>query len=466
MRYRRWIAGAGLAAGAWWLAPRLARALLDRAVDHILVRLTHEPYGRNLWAVAAGLRHSPPFITVENALRAQAGHPPSRPIGPARREPGFDGLVFRPAQLARRPLGPRDPVDTAVVIGPRATRPLRLDIPVLIGGMGYGTGIARGFALAMARGAARAGTAYNAGNGPVLPEVRRLAPRLVVQYTGGPFTASVRSLAQADAIEIRIGRGSWAGVGKVVRRGSVAPGALRRLPPRYTTGHLVVPSGPLGRTDVLAELRQLVERLRQIGQGVPVGVKLAAGADLESDLDVALQAGVDFVSVDGGEGGTHGGPPILQDDFGIPTVMAVGRARRHLDRRGAGRSVTLLVGGGLLTPGDSLKCLALGADAVYLGTAVLFAAGHDQVTHVLPWEPPVQMAWARGRGRRRYDWRRGALHVERFIKAVVEEMEVGARALGRRALREVSPADLAALDERTAEATGVALAGRLPPAPA
>lgn len=479
MRYRWLAAGVGLLGGAALLAPRAARALADRLADRFIVRLLHEPYGENLWAVAAGLRHSPLFVTMENALRAQGGHPPSRPVGPARRFLGFEGLVFRPAQLARRPLQPRDPVETTVVIGPRARRPLRLDVPVLIGGMAYGTGLSREFALALAHGASRAGTAYNAGNAPLLPEVRRAARRLIVQYTGSAFTASPGALSQGDAIEIRIGRGAWAGMGKALGPGSVPGEALRRAGMAagagFTAGSavmgsgasagpgaagspLTIPSGPLGREDAASELCRLVAELRQLGGGVPVGVKLAAGHDLEADLDVALQAGVDFVSVDGAEGGTHGGPPILQDDFGIPTVMAVCRARQHLDRRGAGRGVTLLVGGGLLTPGDCLKCLALGADAVYLGTAVLFAAAHAQAVHALPWEPVVQLAWARGSLRRKFDWKEGARSVTRFIRAVAEEMAVGARALGKSALRDVGREDLVALDPQAAAATGLPLA--------
>lgn len=474
MRYRWLAAGVGLLGGAALLAPRAARALADRLVDRFIVRLLHEPYQENLWLVAAGLRHSPLFVTMENALRTQEGRPPSRPVGPARRFLGFEGLVFRPAQLARRPLQPQDPVETAVVIGPRAQRPLQLEVPVLIGGMAYGTGLSRGFTLALAAGATRAGTAYNAGNAPLLPEVRRAARRLIVQYTGSPFTAERAALAQGDAIEVRVGRGAWAGMGKVLGPGSLPEAARRRAQAAGATAAaaasaagttavpdiavLTIPSGPLGREEVPSQLRRLVAELRRVGGGVPVGVKLAAGADLEADLDIALQADVDFLSVDGAEGGTHGGPPILQDDFGIPTVIAVCRARQHLDRRGVGRAVSLLVGGGLLTPGDCLKCLALGADAVYLGTAVLFAAAHTQAVHALPWEPAVQLAWAKGSRRHKFDWKEGARAVERFIRATVEEMAIGVRALGKSALRDVGRDDLVALDPEAAAATGLPLA--------
>ncbi|HEY8486523.1 MAG TPA: FMN-binding glutamate synthase family protein, partial [Limnochordales bacterium] len=423
-----------------------------------VARLLSEPYRESLWALIAGLEHSPPMITVENSLRASTGQTPSRPVGPPRRYT-LDGVSFRPAQLARRPLQPEEPVDTRVVIGPAARRPMHLDIPVLVGAMAYGTALARDVVLAIAAGASRAGTAYNAGNAPWFDRLRRACSRLVVQVTGTPMVAPPHAVRQADAVEVRVGRGAWAGAGEVVDPGSLAPAVRRAVSPSHP---LVVPAGALAPGPAGEQLRGLVQHLRELAGGAPVGVKLAAGHDLEADLDVALGAGVDFVAVDGREGGTHGSPPILQDDFGIPTLHAVCRARRHLDRRGAGRQVSLLVGGGLLTPGDCLKCLALGADAVYLGTAVLFAAAHLQSLMALPWEPAMALVSAGSRLGRRFRRSEGERTVARFLQAVVAEMAVGARALGRRALREVGRDDLVALDEATATVTGLPLAASCP----
>lgn len=454
------LGGAAVLAGAWLFAAALGRRLVDAAVDRVLRRLLTEPYDENLWELVAGFGHNPPGPTLENALRARAGRAIRRPIGTGRRFRDLTGLLFRPAQLARRPLEPDEPVDTRVTIGPAASRPVRLDIPVLLAAMGYGVAVSERVAVALARGSALAGTACNAGKGPLLPAVRREARTLVVQYTGTPWTSDPVVLRQADMVEIWFGQGAQAGLGPVLEPGDVPPEVEEVM----GLGHgeaVALPSGATDRRDART-LRRLVQYLRGVTGGVPVGVKFAAGHDLEADLDVALAAGVDFISLDGAQGGTHSAPPILADDFGLPTLHALCRARRHLDMRGVVGKVSLLVSGGLLTPGDCLKCLALGADAVYMGTAALFAVTHDQVDRAVPWEPPTQLVWATGALARRFDPERGAQSLARFLRAVADEMAIGARALGKRALRDVNRDDLVALDPETAAITGVPLAYRLP----
>lgn len=454
-----WLAAAAAALVALAVAGRLAlRRAADVVVDRVVERLMTEPYAENLWEVVAGFGHSPPIQTLENALRARDGRALYRPIGTPRRFRDFSALLFRPAQLVRPALQPDAPVDTRVTIGPRARRPVELDIPVLLGGMAYGLAVSEAVTLALARGSALAGTAYNTGNGPLLPAVRQEARTLVIQYTGAPWTTRLDVLRRADMIEIRFGRGAWAGMGHIVPPGEVPPEAAELM--GVQPGEEVrIPKGPLSRPSART-LRQLVRYLRAVTGGVPVGVKIAAGHDLEAELDVLLAAGVDFVAIDGAQGGTHNAPAILEDDFGLPTLHALCRARRHLDRRGAGRDVTLLVGGGLLTPGECLKCLALGADAVYLGTSALFAAVHAQVMRALPWEPPTAVAWAAGPAARDFDAEEGARNLARFLAALTDEMCIGARALGKRALRDVSAGDLVALDPETAAITGVPLAYR------
>lgn len=451
------VLGAG---GALILAGLLAtfglRKLVDAAVDQALRRILTEPYATNLWELAAGFGHNPPGPTIENALRARTGRALRRPIGTARGFRHFSGLLFRPAQLVRQPLEPDEPVDTRATIGPGARRPVEIDIPVLLAAMGYGVAVSEPVAVALARGSALAGTACNMGKGPLLPAVRREARTLVVQYTGTPWTSNPEVLRQADMVEIWFGQGAQAGLGSTFLPGEIPPEAAAAMGVSPDE-EVILPSGALGRPGPRA-LHRLVRYLRGVTGGVPIGVKLGAGHDLEADLDVALAAGVDFVSLDGAQGGSHSAPAILEDDFGLPTLHALCRARRHLDARGVGRKVSLLVGGGLLTPGECLKCLALGADAVYMGTAALFAATHEQLTRALPWEPPTQIVWATGGLAGRFDAERGAQSLARFLQAVADEMSIGARALGKRALRDVNRDDLVALDPETAAITGVPLA--------
>lgn len=446
---------AGLALLLLW------RVAADRLVDHTLKRLMKEPYTANLWELIAGFGHNPLLPTMENELRAQDGKVLHRPIGTPRRFPHLEGLVFNPAQLHRPPRAHDAAVAMAVTLGPRARRPLTLEMPLLVSAMGYGVAISDRVAEALARGTATAGTACNAGHGPLLPEVRRAARHLIIQYTGNAWTHQKDVLKAADMIEIRLGQGAWGAMGSLLPARRLTERS-RKLMGARPGEDVVLPSQIEGLEQGTRALRRLVRRLRIGTGGVPIGVKLAMTHDLEAELDMVLAAGVDVIALDGAQGGTHESPPILADDFGLPTLYGLVRAVRHLERLGARGQVSLIVGGGLGRPGDYLKCLALGADAVYVGTSALFAAAHTQVSKVLPWEPPTELIYDKGSLSGRFDVAAGAHSLANFLKASAEEMAVGVRALGKDALAEVGRSDLVALDDETARLTGLPVAGETP----
>src|SRR5699024_1676525 len=150
-------------------------------------------------------------------------------------------------------------------------------------------------------------------------------------------------------------------------------------------------------------------------------------------------------------GGTHSSPPILQDDFGIPTLHALVRASNHLKRRRMKDKVSLVVSGGLNVPGDFLKVLALGADALYLGSAMLFSINHTQTLNALPFEPPSEVIWITGSKQDTFDLEQGAIFGSNFLRACKEEMEIVIRALGKTSLTQVSKDDLVTYDESVAK---------------
>lgn len=435
------------------VALRLTRRALDRAVDRILVRLLRDPYPENLWDLIVGMTRVPPHALMELELRAEQGRLLERPLGAVVRVADLRGVAFNPAQLVRPPLGPREPVDTSVVIGPRAPRPLELEIPILVSAMGYGIAVSRPVALALARGAAMAGTAYNAGVGPLLPEVVQANPRLIVQYGGGAWSRDPRVLAVARMVEVRLGHGGRAALGRVLAASDLPEDARLRM--GIPAGGEAVLEVPVPGAASPAELRALVLRLQLLAGGAPVGVKLAATHDLERELEAALAAGVDFIALDGAEAGTHASPPVIADDFGIPTAHALARAVRFLERAGVRDRVSLIVGGGLRTPGEMLKALALGADAVYVGTVALMASTHGQLSEVVPFEPVTTLVFASGRHADRFDPELGARNLANFLRACAAEMAEAARALGRRALREITREDLVARDREAAEVFGL-----------
>ncbi|MDI3317049.1 MAG: FMN-binding glutamate synthase family protein [Bacillota bacterium] len=448
---------AALAAGA------AAGRLLDHVVDRLLVRLLKDRYDENLWDLVIGVTRMGPHVLFETELRADnKADAFERPLGSLVRTEVLSGVAFNPAQLIRPPLAPDAPVDLSVRLGPRARRPLRLDFPVLVAGMGYGVALNRNVVLALARGASLAGTAYNAGSGPLLEEVARSADRLIVQYSGGAWTRDPKRLEQADMIEIQVGHGGRAAAGRLLPPDAVPAEVRKSMQTGSGPDQPLVVEAPVPGTTGMRELRRLVRNLRQLIDGGPIAVKLAATHDLEVEVLALLEAGVDVIVVDGSEAGTHSSPPVIADDFGIPTAHALARVTKLLDRTGARREVSLIISGGFRTPGEVLKAVALGADAVYMGTAVLMAATHGQLSKSVPVEPVTQIAWAAGRFARRFDPDLGAETVHRFLRSVRGELADGLRALGRPRLRDLTRGDLVARDRVAAEVFELPVSWRPP----
>ena len=428
---------------------------LGRRFTAILVR---ESYTGNVMSFINTMQRLGPQTMGEAMLRAGSdGKVIVRPLGTPRQLSPWRDLLFNPAQIGRSPLNSDAKVDLSVVIGPRAKHPLRVETPLLVAGMSYGGALTKELKVALARAANQAGTATNTGEA-FLAEERRAARKLIVQFHRGTWPMSPQNhpqlLASADAIEIQIGQGAQAaapirtpadGVGKDQRKAfGLAPGSDALI------------EGRLAGVTGVGDLKRIVERLQEAYE-VPVGLKLAATDQLEQDLDALAAVPLDFICLDGAEGGTHGGPAILQDDFGLPTMHAVARADAHLRRSGRRAGVSLLAAGGLHTPGTCLKALALGADACYVGTSLVVASVAQQAVNLLPWEPPYSMIFAHGSDQRRFSGSDAERNATAFLRSSSAEIEIGMRALGKAALAELSRQDLVALNPMTAAVTGCRL---------
>ena len=452
--------GALAVLGGWGLR-KAASAALEGWADRTVSLVTQEPYQENLLEVLSQFRRVGVQRALEIDLRASTDRMLLRPLGTPKAMPDFSGLMFNLAQLGPLPTPHDRPVRMDVTIGPKALRPLEIAFPVMISGMGYGVFMSRAAKLAIARAANMAGTATNTGEGPFLMEERHVAHKLIVQYHRGNWM-NLDALTYADAVEIHIGQGASGSVGS-------------KLPPEKVTKALKETMGLEPHQDVemrstfpeLAEgrgLAPLVERARALSDGAPVLVKLAASHRIEHDLAVCLQAGVDGVVIDGAQAGSGQSPPISQDDFGIPTLYGLVRARRFLDDADPEGRVSLIVSGGLCTPGDFLKCLALGADAVYIGTAAILALMTGQQSKATPGEPPTQVITYQGKEHHAFDPDKGTIALARYLRNCRLEMEYGLRLLGKDDVLALGPDDLCALDEQTAIATGVEPAYRAPQA--
>ncbi|MGI6330804.1 MAG: FMN-binding glutamate synthase family protein [Zhaonellaceae bacterium] len=432
---------------------KLARKTVKEISTSSIKTIMTDMYDENLWEfVSASTRVGLQNI-VETNLRSEQGKVIERPLGSPRKFPSINSLTFNFAQLKSFPTPGDVPIDMSVTIGPEAAKPLHLKTPIIVSGMAYGYALSEAFKIALAKGASAAGTATNTGEGAWLDSERKAADKLILQYNRGSWSKEIHILQQADAIEIQLGQGAIGGVAHFMTSTNLNK-KLRKayglLPGEHVVVHSRAPEINNPR-----ELYNLVSRLRKITGGVPIGVKIGAGKYLEADLDMAVSSGVDYVAICGAEAATKGSPPILQDDFGLPTVFVLARAGRFWREQGLKGKVSLIAAGKLLTPGDFLKAIALGADAVYVGTMALFATAHTQVLHSIPFEPPTQVAWYNGKSQNKFKIEEGAKYLANYLKSCTLEMTEGIKALGKTSLKEVNMEDLISLDPLITEATGI-----------
>ncbi|MBO8170811.1 MAG: FMN-binding glutamate synthase family protein [Bacillaceae bacterium] len=432
------------------------RPIIKGVLANFIKRIMKERYDKNIWEMITASKRYTPIYNIENSLRAETGKVINRPFGSPRKFVNFDGLIFSPAQLAVMATPQGTSIDTKIQIGPRASRPLKLDMPILLGGMGYGVAVSEKVRIAMAKATAAVGTATNAGEGGFLPEDRKYARHLILQFAKADWSQKEENLKQADAIEIYIGQGSHAAASAKIYPENLQ-GRAREIMDLDPEEVAILPSRHK-EMNQKEDLKQLVNYLRNITGGVPIGIKLSPGHLIEKDLEACIKAKVDFISIDGGQAGTKGSPPILEDDFGLPTIYALSRAIHYLEKRNVKDQISLLVGGGFFTPGDCLKALAMGADAVYMGTAPLWAMTHTQVVKSVPFEPPTQLTFYAGTQTHQFNEEEAAYYLKNFFLSFVEEMKVAVEALGKTSIRMVNREDLVALDELTSQITGIPLA--------
>ena len=362
----------------------------------------------------------------------------------------WDGLLIKGAQLAVLPLNKSQPVNTHTVIGPGAAQPLVIDSPIIITHMSFGA-LSKEAKLALAKGSAAARTAMCSGEGGILPESLENAHRYIFEYVPNKYSVTDEYLRQVDAVEIKIGQ-------------SAKPGMGGHLPGSKVTKEIAAIRGFREGTDIISpshfpdirdrdDLRRTVEWLREKTGGKPVGIKFAAG-NIEADLDVALHGGVDFVTIDGRAGGTGAAPKFVKAAASVPTIFALARARRFLDERGAD-SVSLIITGGLRISADFAKALALGADAVAIGTAAMIALGCQQYRICGTGRCPVGITSQDPALRARLDVDKSAARVANFLRISTEELQDFARLTGNDDVHGLSATDLCTADSEISGHTPV-----------
>jgi len=436
------------------LIENMIRSAVNEAVDKAITRVVRDQYTENLFEMVPSGKKVGVINLMEIAMRAKHGTPIPRPLGSHIHFSPWEKILFNPVHLFRMPTPENVQISTTITIGPQAAKPLTVAMPILIGAMSFGGALSKRAKIALAKAATMAGTATNTGEAGLMEEERDAAALLIGQYNRGGWLNTPEKYRRLDAIEIQLGQGAQGSAPQRTTAKNIGPDYREVF--GLSQGEAAVIHSRLPGVNDKDDFIRLVRRLRD-ETGVPVGLKIAATHHLEKELAIAAEAGVDFITVDGAEGGTHGGAPTLQDDVGLPTLFAVTRAHAFLAKNRLTRKISLLAAGGLTTPGSMLKALALGADAVYIGTAAIMAMISDQITETMPFEPPTSLVVYTGKMTDKFDVDAGAQNLFRYLNACVREMEMVAMSLGKTALSDLSRSDLCTLDPFLSKAIGIEL---------
>ncbi|MEM5817533.1 MAG: glutamate synthase-related protein, partial [Desulfitobacterium hafniense] len=185
--------------------------LMNPLTDGMLKTMLTESYPNNPMVMTTTFEKLTLRAVIEAGIRAETGKALTRPMGSPLRLSPWEQLLLNPRQLFELPTPDDTTIDTKVVIGPQAQKPLKLDTPILITGMSYGGSLNLPMKIALAKGASTAGTATNTGESAVSEEEREAADFLIGQYNRGGWLNSPEQLGLVDAIEVQLGQGAWGG---------------------------------------------------------------------------------------------------------------------------------------------------------------------------------------------------------------------------------------------------------------
>jgi methylamine---glutamate N-methyltransferase subunit C len=415
-----------------------------------------------------------PAVIEDIQLKAQLGRYRLQGFSTHRRVPSFDDLTFVPCTLSRVALeGYRERCETRTVLGSKyASKPIVLDRPITISGMSYGA-LSRTAKVALGKAATRLGISTTTGDGGMLLDEREASHLLVYQVLPSRYGFNTDHLKAADAIEVVIGQGAKPGTGGVLLGSKVSDviAKQRTLPPG------VDQRSPVRHPDFIGpdDLQIKIEELREATNWEkPIYVKLGASR-VSDDVKLAVKAKADVIVVDGMEGGTGASPDVLLDHTGIPTLSAVAEAAHALDDLKVLGEVQLVVSGGIKNGVDAAKALALGADAVSIGTAALIALNCNapifrEDYQKLGVEPgfchhchtgrcPVGVTTQDPELEARLVLDEAADRVFNFVTAMTMELQMMARACGKSDVHHLEAEDMRALTIEASMITGIPLAG-------
>jgi methylamine---glutamate N-methyltransferase subunit C len=364
----------------------------------------------------------------------------------------LDDIFFIPAQINKIPLNQEEYVNCQFILGPHAKKPLKLFSPIMISGMSFGA-VSKNVKLVIKEVARELKIAFNSGEGGLIPEERDEGWQYrIVQYSTGRYGVSQEILKQAAAVEIRFGQGAYPGKGSYLPAEKMTPevASIRGLEPgegSYSPAH---------HKDIKTEqdVKNKVSWLRNITDGVPIGAKIGCG-DVKKDVELLANSGVDFITLDGFGGGTGATDLYVRENVGIPLLAALPQANQILEEMGLQDQISLIASGGLRTSADMVKCLALGADAVYIGTAALIAINCQQYRICNTGLCPTGVTTQNPQLVTQINIDEGLERLKNFIKISNEEMANLVRIIGKSDINKLDKEDLISINKDISQITGI-----------
>ncbi|MBT5055731.1 MAG: FMN-binding glutamate synthase family protein [Gemmatimonadetes bacterium] len=394
--------------------------------------------------------------------------------GAKRQVPHFDDLLFLGASMSRYPLeGYRERCDTDVVLGSRfASKPIELKIPITIAGMSFGS-LSGQAKEALGRGASAMGTSTTTGDGGMTEEERGHSDKLVYQVLPSRYGMNPDDLRRADAIEIVVGQGAKPGGGGMLLGQKITErvAGMRTLPEGIDQRSACRHPDWTGPDDLAIKIQELREIT---AWEKPIYVKIGAARPYY-DTALSVKSGADVVVVDGMQGGTAATQEVFIEHVGIPTLAAIPEAVRALQELDMHRKVQLVVSGGIRSGADVAKALALGADAVAIGTAALVALGDNDPALEEEYQKmgttagayddwhegndPAGITTQRPELAQRLDPVKAGRRLANYLTVMTMELQTLARANGKSNVLSLEPEDLVALTVEAAAMARVPLAG-------
>ncbi len=302
----------------------------------------------------------------------------------------WDHMLLNASQVTNPSIDPlREPMETRVILGSKPdkleideatqtvktpTAPWRqLDVPIMFSAMSFGS-ISLNAQKSMAMAARELGTFFNTGEGGLHKDLREYGENAIVQVASGRFGVDQDYLNAGSIVEIKIGQGAKPGIGGHLPGEKInAEVSATRMIPQGTDA-----ISPAPHHDIysIEDLRQLIFALKEATRYTkPVSVKIAAVHNVTAIASGMARAGADIIVLDGFRGGTGAAPTRIRDNVGIPIELALASVDQRLRDEGIRHTVSLVPAGSFRCSSDIVKAIALGADAVYCGSAPLIAMG-------------------------------------------------------------------------------------------